>query len=732
MLATQAPFSQYFDKNGDPLDAGFAYFGQPNQNPETAPMTVYWDFAGTQPVAQPARTLAGYIVRNGTPARVYAEGAYSVTVRNRKGEPVYYAATSTDFSNQPVNRATVTATNGQTLVTLPFAYTRGNNSLQVFVNGLMVRGSGIDYTETTTTSITFANGLSAGDEVELMGGVLLNPANAIGMVSDTALAADDGSSLVGDTLPIAPSSPTYLQTLSQILQGERVSLFRFMPTMTQAKLDLLRIGNDTTDYTTAVQTAFDAAEVNAYEMYVPKVAKQIRLTNTIEARFPITVTGTGGAPYIGAGGPKNLIGMGSYFLLDHLGIGFNLESTNPSSGYRFSGICTRRNQPSPTPGWVPLTADYDFRCGRVDATFDDILLLNPTKGILATTDDYSRLEIRRLRGQAMQKLIKIEKAYDAVYLSDIRQWPFWYDQGGMGNPIEDYQLANLDVLQMERCDSPFIVNLFGIFARSLIRLSETAAGSTQKIRLVNADADRGLYGLWVDSSNTTGPSGQFGNLTHQGETGLAGSRGIFVDASGSDLQFGSFRTARSGLQSVLVQGAGNNRLSFGELQAKNYGVDSVGINAVEVGANHRVLIDRPNIAVIASRNKYNGAGVIVTPESRAYTPAVSAFTGALTTASATGSYVILSETDIEVFFDLLITTNGTGATILQVSLPTGFACVAGKNFAGYGRERAVTGRGVSVSVTSTATVAQLQYANDNSYPGADNVRIAGSVRYSYA
>jgi hypothetical protein len=146
MLATQAPYSQYFDKNGDPLDAGFVYFGSPNQNPETAPITVYWDIDGTQPVAQPARTLAGYIVRNGTPARVYAEGAYSVTVRNRKGEMVYYAPTSTDFSDLPVNRAVVTATNGQTLVNLPFAYTRGNNSLQLFVNGLIVRGNGVDYT----------------------------------------------------------------------------------------------------------------------------------------------------------------------------------------------------------------------------------------------------------------------------------------------------------------------------------------------------------------------------------------------------------------------------------------------------------------------------------------------------------------------------------------------------------------------------------------------------------
>lgn len=100
MLATDAPYSQYFDLDGKPLDAGKIYFGVANQNPETNPVAVYWDAAGTQPAAQPIRTLNGYTMRSGTPALVYTAGDYSVTVRNKKGQRVYYAPSSSAFGNR--------------------------------------------------------------------------------------------------------------------------------------------------------------------------------------------------------------------------------------------------------------------------------------------------------------------------------------------------------------------------------------------------------------------------------------------------------------------------------------------------------------------------------------------------------------------------------------------------------------------------------------------------------
>jgi len=94
MTPVVSPFPQYFDLSGAPLENGYLYFGQPNQNPETSPMTVYWDAAGTQPVAQPVRTRSGYVYQAGTPAQIYVPSAHSLTIKDRRGALVAYLPTS--------------------------------------------------------------------------------------------------------------------------------------------------------------------------------------------------------------------------------------------------------------------------------------------------------------------------------------------------------------------------------------------------------------------------------------------------------------------------------------------------------------------------------------------------------------------------------------------------------------------------------------------------------------
>ncbi len=84
MYAITSPVPQFFDISGDPLDAGKIYIGVAGSNPLTSPVSVYWDDAGTQPAAQPIRTVSGYPARNGKPARVYvATDDFSMTVMTR-------------------------------------------------------------------------------------------------------------------------------------------------------------------------------------------------------------------------------------------------------------------------------------------------------------------------------------------------------------------------------------------------------------------------------------------------------------------------------------------------------------------------------------------------------------------------------------------------------------------------------------------------------------------------
>lgn len=89
------PFPVFTGLDGSPLDGGFVYFGEVNQNPESNPITVYYDAALTLPAAQPLRTVNGYIMRNGSPTNLFASVDYSITVRNRNGALVVAVASAT-------------------------------------------------------------------------------------------------------------------------------------------------------------------------------------------------------------------------------------------------------------------------------------------------------------------------------------------------------------------------------------------------------------------------------------------------------------------------------------------------------------------------------------------------------------------------------------------------------------------------------------------------------------
>lgn len=112
MLAAGIPVIPYFDLDGSPLDEGYLWFGVENLNPETNPITVYWDLAGTIPAAQPIRTLNGYPVNNGAPAAVFVPTAYSLTTRNLGLSLVTYFASSTSFDANQIFITQIAGANG--------------------------------------------------------------------------------------------------------------------------------------------------------------------------------------------------------------------------------------------------------------------------------------------------------------------------------------------------------------------------------------------------------------------------------------------------------------------------------------------------------------------------------------------------------------------------------------------------------------------------------------------
>lgn len=93
MSVTQiaVPYQVFTDTDGTPLNNGYLYIGEANQNPELKPITVYWDAENTAPAPQPIRTSGGFPVRMGTPAVLYTNKAFSITVKNKKQKLVVYA-----------------------------------------------------------------------------------------------------------------------------------------------------------------------------------------------------------------------------------------------------------------------------------------------------------------------------------------------------------------------------------------------------------------------------------------------------------------------------------------------------------------------------------------------------------------------------------------------------------------------------------------------------------------
>ena len=108
------PFQVFTDLDGEPLEAGFIYIGEENENPVTNPIEVFWDSDGAYPAAQPIRTLAGYMINNGTIANIYFNNLpnenFSISVYNKRKRLIYYRKSGlSDWEKSQENYISITA-----------------------------------------------------------------------------------------------------------------------------------------------------------------------------------------------------------------------------------------------------------------------------------------------------------------------------------------------------------------------------------------------------------------------------------------------------------------------------------------------------------------------------------------------------------------------------------------------------------------------------------------------
>lgn len=96
--AIVSPFYIFQDTDGNPLNNGKIYIGTAGLNPETNPISTYWDSALTIPAVQPIRTTGGYPSYLGNVANIWVSADYSITVRDKKDQLVFSSLTGSGLT----------------------------------------------------------------------------------------------------------------------------------------------------------------------------------------------------------------------------------------------------------------------------------------------------------------------------------------------------------------------------------------------------------------------------------------------------------------------------------------------------------------------------------------------------------------------------------------------------------------------------------------------------------
>jgi hypothetical protein len=478
------------------------------------------------------------------------------------------------------------------------------------------------------------------------------------------------------------------------------------------------VGDGVTDDTAAIQAAIDFASANnlGAEVFFPPGV--YRTTSVINITASVTIRGVYSRALKLNNTPR---GGGTWFYLDHTGRGFSMITPGGSvvGDIYFSNIGTYRNQPTPTGGWAPNNHDYDFWLqGAQDVTWDDVTLLNPTKGI-SSTGSGGRLNFYKLRGQPFQVGIYIDKAYDVCRFDQIHFWQFW----SQDTNVVAYSQANLNSIHLLRCDNPMLSNIFTYGSLNGLLISQGTNGTTSKLHLVNGDFDGTAVGINVESS-TNGATLQFENVTHLGSP-LPDSRLAHIQGSNNNIYFGSARTTGCSKEVIRVSGA-SNTINIGESVVGAWATAGGAVDAFYVSSTSRINFAIPPVLGTNGGTglPFNAGGNISSGRWIDWTPAITAASGTITAYTATGKYKVQDLT-VHYQIEINISNNGTGSGAIVSTLPFSVPLNSG---VGVGRELLLNGKSLTATqIALASTMSILNY--DNSYPGASGCRLVVNGSY---
>lgn len=474
MALTQitGPYPIFTDLDGTPLDDGYLYIGEPNQDPETNPVQVFWNSALTIPASQPIRTTNGYAWRNGTPGLIYTSGEFSITIRNKRQEFVLYSPLGYGFDPAAVSGAVVKNDYTGDGVQVDFTLSASPSTIlatNVFINGV--------YQEKDSYSllgnvITFSVAPPISSSIEII-------TNETGVINST------NASLVSYTAGYAGSVAQTVQSkLEQYISVK----------------DFGAVGDGVTDDSDAFIAARTAAAATGKMVYAP--AGRYKLNKAITSSEDLNLMGDGPSTVLDFTGTVT----GGSYALEAIGTATQIQNL---TGTQNEGLNT-----------------VVFASAPSLAVGDVFVIYNPTDYSWSGFRSYYRAgewcEVESISGSTVTVKNQLYASYAAADV-DV------YKITGPNVTLRDFSIVGTTILGLihtEFCINPLIENVTADHANDSAVYFDRCFHATASNLIINNVGDGGDdYGIAVGNSQHVHIQGGYlysrrHAVTHGGTDGI--------------------------------------------------------------------------------------------------------------------------------------------------------------------------------------------------------------------